>query len=173
MTLASGSRIGSYEIHQLLGEGGMGQVYQGRDTRLGRDVAIKVLPPSVANDPERLARFEREAKLLASLSHTNIAQIYGLEDAGGSGPGRLLVMELAPGEDLTIRIKRGAIALEDALPLAIQITHALEAAHERAIVHRDLKPANIKVSNDGGIKVLDFGLAKAFSSGDGDSASAM
>src|SRR5688572_11487128 len=176
MALGTGSRIGSYEIHQLLGEGGMGQVYRGRDTRLGRDVAIKVLPLSVANDPERLARFEREAKLLASLSHTNIAQIYGLEEtpvAAGSAPSRVLVMELAPGEDLTIRIKRGAIALEDALPLAIQITHALEAAHERAIVHRDLKPANIKVSDDGAIKVLDFGLAKAFSSGDPESASAM
>ena len=169
MSLSPGSRIGSYEIHQLLGEGGMGQVYRGRDTKLGRDVAIKVLPASVANDPERLGRFEREAKLLASLSHTNIAQIYGLEDEGT----RVLVMELAPGEDLTVRINRGPMAIEEALPIALQITHALEAAHERAIVHRDLKPANIKVSDDGAVKVLDFGLAKAFSPGDPASASAM
>src|SRR6187431_966722 len=162
MSLAPGSQLGSYEIQGLLGEGGMGQVYKARDSKLGRDVAIKVLPPAVANDPERLARFEREAKLLASLSHANIAQIYGLEETTGSGPSRLLIMELAPGEDLTFRIKRGAMSVEDALPLAIQITLALEAAHERAIVHRDLKPANIKVSDDGAIKVLDFGLAKAF-----------
>ena len=152
----------------------MGQVYKARDGRLGRDVAIKVLPASVANDPERLARFEREAKLLASLSHTNIAQIYGLEDTASSGKaGRFLVMELAPGEDLTLRIGSGPLDLPDALPLALQITHALEAAHERGIVHRDLKPANIKVSDDGAVKVLDFGLAKAFASGDPESASAM
>ena len=174
MSLTPGSQLGSYEIQGLLGEGGMGQVYKAHDAKLGRDVAIKVLPASVANDPERLARFEREAKLLASLSHTNIAQIYGLEDAPGSGKGgRFLVMELAPGQDLTLRIGNGPMPLHDALPLGLQITHALEAAHERGIVHRDLKPANIKVSDDGEVKVLDFGLAKAFASGDPESASAM
>ena len=174
MSLTPGSQLGSYEIQSLLGEGGMGQVYKARDGKLGREVAIKVLPASVANDPERLARFEREAKLLASLSHTNIAQIYGLEDAAVSGKGgRFLVMELAPGQDLTLRIGHGPLDLQDALPLALQITHALEAAHDRGIVHRDLKPANIKVSDEGAVKVLDFGLAKAFASGDPESASAM
>src|SRR5262245_38357474 len=120
MSMTPGSRIGSYEIQGLLGEGGMGQVYKARDGRLGRDVAIKVLPPSVANDPERLSRFEREAKVLASLSHTNIAQIYGLEDAPSTSSGQaahVLVMELAPGEDLTIRINRGPMAIDEALPL--------------------------------------------------------
>ena len=166
MSLTPGSQLGSYEIQSLLGEGGMGQVYKARDGKLGREVAIKVLPASVANDPERLARFEREAKLLASLSHTNIAQIYGLEDAASAGKGgRFLVMELAPGQDLTLRIGHGPLDLHDALPIALQITHALEAAHDRGIVHRDLKPANIKVSDDGAVKVLDFGLAKAFASG--------
>ena len=175
MALTPGSRIGSYEIHGLLGEGGMGQVYKAHDSRLGRDVAIKVLPASVANDPDRLARFEREAKVLASLSHTNIAQIYGLEDAAvASGQvGRVLVMELAPGQDLTIRLNQGPMPLHDALPIALQITHGLEAAHDAGIVHRDLKPANIKVSDDGAVKVLDFGLAKAFAPGDASSASAM
>jgi len=173
MSLTPGSQLGSYEIQGLLGEGGMGQVYKARDSKLGREVAIKVLPPSVANDPERLARFEREAKLLASLSHTNIAQIYGLEDAASEKGGRFLVMELAPGQDLTLRIGNGPLDLHDALPVALQLTHALEAAHERGIVHRDLKPANIKVSDDGAVKVLDFGLAKAFASGDPESASAM
>jgi eukaryotic-like serine/threonine-protein kinase len=200
MSLTPGSQLGSYEIQGLLGEGGMGQVYKARDGKLGREVAIKVLPPSVANDPERLARFEREAKLLASLSHTNIAQIYGLEEAAPGKGGRFLVMELAPGQDLSTILEarrhsapaavaptesasRGATAseggasraidIEDALPLAVQITYALEAAHDRGIVHRDLKPANIKVSDDGAVKVLDFGLAKAFASGDAESASAM
>src|SRR6187399_1927484 len=173
MSLTPGSQLGSYEIQSLLGEGGMGQVYKARDGKLGREVAIKVLPASVANDPERLARFEREAKLLASLSHTNIAQIYGLEDAEVSTTGgRFLVMELAPGQDLTLRIGSGPVDLQDAVPLALQITHALEAAHERGIVHRDLKPANIKVSDEGAVKVLDFGLAKAFATGDVESASA-
>jgi eukaryotic-like serine/threonine-protein kinase len=175
MALSPGTRLGAYQIHDLLGEGGMGQVYKARDSKLGRDVAIKVLPPSVANDPERLARFEREAKLLASLSHTNIAQIYGLEEEApstGSGPGRFLVMELAAGDDLTLRIGRGPMDLQEALPIMMQVAHALEAAHERAIVHRDLKPANIKLSEEGAVKVLDFGLAKAFATGD-PSASAM
>jgi hypothetical protein len=171
MSLTPGSQVGSYEIQNLLGEGGMGQVFKARDGKLGREVAIKVLPASVASDPERLARFEREAKLLASLSHTNIAQIYGLEVI--SAGHYALVMELAPGQDLTLRIGSGPMDLHDALPLAVQITHALEAAHDRGIVHRDLKPANIKVSDEGAVKVLDFGLAKAFASGDPESASAM
>ncbi|HVQ41589.1 MAG TPA: protein kinase [Vicinamibacterales bacterium] len=165
MALAAGDRLGPYEVVATLGAGGMGEVYRARDTSLGRDVAIKVLPASVADDPERLARFEREAKLLASLSHANIAQIYGLEKAPGSADsgrhGAALVMELAPGEDLTLHLKHGAIALQDALPIATQIALALEAAHERGIVHRDLKPANINVTVDGAVKVLDFGLAKA------------
>ena len=158
MALSPGSRIGSYEVQGLLGAGGMGEVYRARDTSLGRDVAIKVLPASVASDAERLARFEREAKLLASLSHANIAQIYGLER---SPAGAALVMELAPGEDLTAHISRGALPLQDALQIAIQIAQALEAAHDAGIIHRDLKPANIKVTADGAVKVLDFGLAKA------------
>ena len=165
MPLAAGDRLGPYEVIATLGAGGMGEVYRARDTSLGRDVAIKVLPASVADDPERLARFEREAKLLASLSHANIAQIYGLEKAPGSSEsGRhaaALIMELAPGEDLTLHIKNGAMSLQDALPIATQIALALEAAHERGIVHRDLKPANINVTTDGAVKVLDFGLAKA------------
>jgi serine/threonine protein kinase len=165
MPLSTGDRLGPYEVVATLGAGGMGEVYRARDTSLGRDVAIKVLPASVADDPERLARFEREAKLLASLSHANIAQIYGLEKAPGAADsgrqGAALVMELAPGEDLTLHLKHGAMILQDALPIATQIALALEAAHERGIVHRDLKPANINVTADGAVKVLDFGLAKA------------
>ena len=136
----------------------MGEVYRAKDTTLGREVALKVLPASVANDPERLARFDREAKLLASLNHANIATLHALERHENR---HVLVMELVPGEDLTARIARGPMPLEDALPIAIQIAHALEAAHERGVIHRDLKPANIKVSDDGAVKVLDFGLAKA------------
>src|SRR5688572_4740130 len=182
MTLTPGTRIGTYEVLAKLGEGGMGEVYRARDTALGREVAIKVLPAAVAADPERLSRFEREAKLLASLSHANIAQVYGLEKTtpfdGAQGAVRgsrtALVMELVPGDDLTARISRGAIPLADALPIAIQIAQALEAAHERGIVHRDLKPANIKVTDDGAVKVLDFGLAKALApEGTGATADAM
>ena len=136
----------------------MGQVYQARDTKLNRDVALKVLPDSLAHDAERLARFTREAQTLASLNHPNIAHIHGLEDSGSV---RALVMELVEGEDLSQRIARGAIPLNQALLIAKQIAEALEAAHEQGIVHRDLKPANIKVRPDGAVKVLDFGLAKA------------
>ena len=136
----------------------MGEVYRARDTKLNRDVAIKVLPDSFASDADRLARFTREAQTLASLNHPNIAQIYGLEESNGV---RALVMELVEGEDLSQRIARGPIPIDEALPIAKQIAEALEAAHEQGIIHRDLKPANIKVRPDGTVKVLDFGLAKA------------
>src|SRR5436190_10296773 len=136
----------------------MGQVYRARDTKLNRDVAIKVLPDLFASDAERLARFTREAQTLASLNHPNIAHIHGLEESGGL---RALVMELVEGDDLSQRIARGAIAIDEALPIAKQIAEALEAAHDQGIIHRDLKPANVKVRADGTVKVLDFGLAKA------------
>ena len=141
-----------------IGAGGMGEVYRATDTKLKRQVAIKILPPSLAADHERLMRFQREAEVLASLNHPHIAGIYGLEESGGVSA---LVMELVEGEDLSQRIARGAIPLDEALPYARQIAEALEAAHEQGIVHRDLKPANIKVRSDGTAKVLDFGLAKA------------
>ena len=136
----------------------MGAVYRARETKLNRDVALKVLLPDVANDPERLARFRREAQVLASLNHPHIGAIHGLEESNGT---IALVMELVEGEDLSQRLARGAMPLDEALPLARQIAEALEAAHEQGIVHRDLKPANIKVRPDGTAKVLDFGLAKA------------
>ena len=136
----------------------MGQVYRATDTTLGRQVAIKLLPDAFASDPERMARFEREAKTLASLNHPNIAAIYGFEKSAGL---HALVMELVDGDDLSQRIARGAIPMDEALPIAKQIAEALEAAHEQGVVHRDLKPANIKVRPDGTVKVLDFGLAKA------------
>jgi len=158
MSLSPGSRLGVYEVTALLGEGGMGQVFRARDTKLNRDVALKVLPDSLASDADRLARFTREAQMLAALNHPNIAHIHGLEESGGV---RALVMELVEGEDLSQRIARGAIPLDEALPIARQIAEALEAAHEQGIIHRDLKPANIKVRADGTVKVLDFGLAKA------------
>ena len=158
MSLTPGTRLGVYQITALLGEGGMGQVFLARDTKLDRDVAIKVLPEAFAHDVDRLARFTREAKTLASLNHPNIAAIYGLEESDGI---TALVMELVEGEDLSQRIARGAIPLDEALPIAKQIAEALEAAHEQGIVHRDLKPANVKVRADGTVKVLDFGLAKA------------
>ncbi len=158
MALVVGARLGPYEILSALGVGGMGEVYRARDTKLGRDVALKVLPESFARDPDRLARFQREAEVLASLNHPNIAHIHGLEDSDGI---RALVMELVEGPTLADRIGDGAIPLDDALPIAKQIAEALEAAHEQGIVHRDLKPANIKVRRDRTVKVLDFGLAKA------------
>jgi eukaryotic-like serine/threonine-protein kinase len=157
MTLAAGARLGPYEIQAALGAGGMGEVYRARDTKLGRDVAIKVLPHSLKADAERLARFEREARLLASLNHPHIGAIYGLEDSDGV---RGLILELVDGATLADRIARGPLALDETLLLARQIAEALEAAHEKGIIHRDLKPANIKVTPDGNVKVLDFGLAK-------------
>jgi eukaryotic-like serine/threonine-protein kinase len=145
-------------VTALLGEGGMGQVYRATDTNLKRQVAIKVLPASVAGDADRLARFQREAEVLAALNHPNIAAVYGLEKTPEL---TALVMELVEGDDLSQRIARGAIPVDEALPIAKQIAEALEAAHEQGIIHRDLKPANIKVRPDGTVKVLDFGLAKA------------
>jgi eukaryotic-like serine/threonine-protein kinase len=156
--LLPGTRVGGYEILSSLGAGGMGEVYRARDAKLNRDVAIKVLLTAVAHDPDRLARFQREAEVLASLNHPNIAHIHGLEESDGV---TALVMELIDGEDLSQRIARGAMPLDEALPIAKQIAEALEAAHEQGIIHRDLKPANIKVRSDGTVKVLDFGLAKA------------
>ena len=168
--LTPGTRLGPYEVLSLLGAGGMGEVYRAKDSTLKREVALKVLPADVAKDRERLARFQREAEVLASLNHPHIAQIYGLEHAGDTFA---LVMELVEGEDLAQRIARGAIPLDEALPIARQIAEALEAAHEHGIIHRDLKPANIKVRPDGTVKVLDFGLAKAVDPTAGSSTTAM
>src|SRR6266851_967623 len=160
MALANGTKLGTYEIVAPLGAGGMGEVYQAHDTKLGRDVAIKVLPEAFAHDPARLSRFQREAKMLASLNHPNIAAIYGLEEDARRN---YLVMELVPGETLAERVKRdGRVPVEEALEIAKQIAEALEAAHEKSITHRDLKPANVKLTPEGKVKVLDFGLAKAF-----------
>jgi serine/threonine protein kinase len=158
LALTPGSRVGPYEVVAPIGAGGMGEVYKATDTNLKRAVAIKVLPASVAGDPERLARFQREAEVLASLNHPNIAAIYGLEKWDGTSA---LVMELVEGPTLADRIARGALPIDEALPVARQVAEALEAAHEHGIIHRDLKPANIKVRSDGTVKVLDFGLAKA------------
>ncbi|HEY7921827.1 MAG TPA: protein kinase, partial [Vicinamibacteria bacterium] len=156
----AGQRLGSYAIVAPLGAGGMGEVWRATDTKLHRDVAIKLLPSVVARDPERLARLEREAQLLASLNHPNIAAIHGLEEADGTP---FLVLELVPGEDLAERLKRGPLPVDEAIDVARQIAEALEEAHERGVVHRDLKPGNVKVTPDGKVKVLDFGLAKAWS----------
>ena len=158
MPLNSGSQLGVFTITAKIGVGGMGEVYQATDTNLKRQVAIKVLPASVAGDADRLARFQREAEVLAALNHPHIAAIYGLEK---TPDGTALVMELVEGDDLSQRIARGALPIDEALPIAKQIAEALEAAHEQGIIHRDLKPANIKVRADGTVKVLDFGLAKA------------
>jgi eukaryotic-like serine/threonine-protein kinase len=162
MALTDGTRIGPYEVTSRLGEGGMGVVFRAHDTKLQRDVALKLLPDHFSNDPERLARFQREAQVLASLNHPNIAQIYGLEDSTAQ---RCIVMELVEGETLQERLKRGPIPVDEALPMAKQIAAALEIAHDKGIIHRDLKPANLKMTPDGQVKVLDFGLAKAFDEG--------
>jgi Tol biopolymer transport system component/tRNA A-37 threonylcarbamoyl transferase component Bud32 len=158
LALTPGTRLGVYEIVAHIGEGGMGAVYRARDTKLNREVALKVLPDAFASDADRLARFTREAQTLASLNHPNIAHIHGLEESGGV---RALVMELVEGDDLSQRIARGAIPVDEALPIAKQIAEGLEAAHQQGIIHRDLKPANIKLRPDGAVKILDFGLAKA------------
>jgi serine/threonine protein kinase len=158
MGLTAGTRLGAYEILKLIGSGGMGAVYLAHDSKLGRDVALKILPATVTNDPDRVARFRREAHVLASLNHPHIAQIYDLVDADNT---QFLVLELVDGESLDKRIARGAIPVDEALAVAKQIAEALEAAHEKGIIHRDLKPANIALTADGTVKVLDFGLAKA------------
>jgi serine/threonine protein kinase len=161
MALSVGTKFGPYEIVALLGAGGMGEVYRAHDTKLGRDVALKVLPAAFATDPERMARFRREAQVLASLNHAHIGAIYGFEDFCNV---HALVMESIEGPTLADRIARGAIPIDETLPIAREIAEALEAAHERGIVHRDLKPANIKITPDGNVKVIDFGLAKAVES---------
>ena len=158
MVLSSGSRLGNYEILEPLGVGGMGEVYRARDHKLDRDVALKVLPDAFASDRDRMARFEREAKVLASLNHHHIASIYGLEEAGST---RALVMEVVEGPTLAERIEKGAIPIDEAIVIAKQMAEALEYAHERSIIHRDLKPANLKLTEEGDVKLLDFGLAKA------------
>src|SRR5216684_9149213 len=158
MALAPGTKLGPYEIVAPLGAGGMGEVYRARDTKLGRDVALKLLPPKFTADADRVARFEREARMLASLNHPHIAAIYGFEDTAGV---HALVLELVEGPTLGERLQRGPLPIAEAVKIARQIIDALEAAHARGIVHRDLKPQNIKVKRDGTVKVLDFGLAKA------------
>ena len=162
MALAPGSHLGSYEVTSLLGVGGMGEVYRARDTKLNRDVALKILPDALATDPERLARFRREAQLLASLNHHNIAIIHGLED---STEALALVLEFVDGPTLADRIREGRIPVAEAIAIAQQIADALQAAHEQGVVHRDLKPANIKLRPDGTVKMLDFGLAKFIEAG--------
>jgi hypothetical protein len=158
MGLSAGTRLGPYEIRALLGVGGMGEVYRARDSKLGRDVAIKILPQIFTNDPERLARFEREARMLAALNHPHIGAIYGVEDTESV---HALVLELVEGDTLAERLRRAPVPVTDALAIALQIAEALESAHERGIIHRDLKPANVKVTPEGKVKVLDFGLGKA------------
>src|SRR6185295_677746 len=157
MPLDKGTRRGPYEILAPLGAGGMGEVYRARDSRLQRDVAIKVLPAEFAQDAERLARFQREARLLASLNHPNIAAIYGLEEDGGA---RYLVLEIVEGESLAERLAAGPMPVEEALAVCAQIAAGVSAAHEAGVIHRDLKPGNVMVRHDGSVKVLDFGLAK-------------
>jgi len=156
--LSPGSRHGVYQIGELLGKGGMGEVYRARDTKLDRDVAVKVLPESFARDPDLLARFEREAKTLASLNHPNIAHLYGLEESGGV---LAIIMEFVPGPTLGERIRQGPVGMEEVIAIARQISDALEAAHDNGVIHRDLKPANVKITSEGVVKLLDFGLAKA------------
>ena len=167
MAIAPGTRVGAYEVTGLIGHGGMGEVYRARDRRLERDVALKVLPVALSQDPERLARFAREARTLAALSHPNIAIVYDLEE---DGERRALVMELVDGETLADRVTRSALPIDDSIDIALQIAEGLEAAHEQGIIHRDLKPANVKIRRDGTVKVLDFGLAKALLRADSASA---
>src|SRR4029078_9564718 len=157
MPLVTGVRLGPYEIVGPLGAGGMGEVYRAHDARLGRDVAIKILPRLFVSEPARLARFEREARVLASLNHPHIGAIYGLEDVDGIPA---LVLELIDGVTLADRLAKGPLPVRDALTIAVQIADALDAAHEKGIVHRDLKPANVKITPEGMVKVLDFGLGK-------------
>ena len=168
MSLVPGRELSHYRLVEQIGEGGMGVVWRATDTTLGRDVAIKVLPEAFSTDPERMARFEREARMLASLNHPNIAAIYGVGSAGGV---RFLAMELVTGDDLAARLTHGPVPVVEALELTRQVAEALEAAHEKGIIHRDLKPANVKVTPDGHVKVLDFGLAKAME-GEASAASA-
>jgi eukaryotic-like serine/threonine-protein kinase len=163
--IGPGMRLGSYEVSSLLGKGGMGEVWRASDNNLGRDVAIKVLPDEFTKDAERLARFEREARVLASLDHPNVAPIFGIETFDG---GRYLVMQLAEGEDLSERLRRGAVPTDEAIAIALQIADGLDAAHSKGIIHRDLKPANIKLGEDGKVRILDFGLAKAMALEEGD-----
>jgi serine/threonine protein kinase len=165
--LTLGTRLGPYEIDSSLGAGVQGEVYRARDTKLHRDVAIKVLSGTFANDTSRLARFRREAQVLASLHHPNIASIYGLEESNGVVA---LALELVDGEELAERLKRGPIPVDEAIAIAKQIAEGLEAAHEKGIVHRDLKPSNVKLAKDGTVKILDFGLAKAYESEPADGA---
>lgn len=157
MTLSEGTKLGPYEVMSPLGAGGMGEVYRARDTRLDREVAIKVLPDDMIRDKERILRFEREAKLLASLNHPNIAHVYGFEEAAIS---KFLVMEYVPGATLAHRLHCGALPVEESLELAKKIAEALEEAHSKGVIHRDLKPGNVMLGPDGAVKVLDFGLAK-------------
>ncbi len=167
MPLTPGTKLGQYQVVESIGVGGMGEVYRARDTKLGRDVAIKVLPEEFARDQERLERFEREARLLAQVNHPNIATLHGLEEHDEQ---LCIIMELVEGETLAERIAKGRIPLDEAIPLFIQIAEGMGAAHEKGIVHRDLKPANIKIGPDGKPKILDFGLAKAFAPDDDPSA---
>jgi len=161
MALTIGTQLGSHEITALLGKGGMGEVYRARDLKLKREVAIKILPEEFSRDADRVSRFQREAEVLASLNHPNIAAIHDLDEDSGT---RYLVLELVEGDTLADRIARGPIPVEEALTVAKQICEALEAAHERGVIHRDLKPANVKITSEGKVKVLDFGLAKAIES---------
>src|ERR1700732_2530458 len=159
MGLPTGTLLGPYKILSAIGAGGMGEVYEARDNKLGRNVAIKVLPEAFAHDDEKLSRFQREARMLAALNHPNIATIFGLEQSDGV---HYLVMEVVPGQTLAERLTAGPLGIEEALKIGAQIAEALEAAHEKRVIHRDLKPANVKVTPEGRVKVLDFGLAKAF-----------
>jgi serine/threonine protein kinase len=162
VALEAGTRLGPHEIVGLLGAGGMGEVYRAHDTKLNRQVAIKVLPDAHVSDPDRVARFHREAQAVAALNHPTIAAIYELAESGDT---KFLMLELIEGETLADRVRRGSIPVEEALGIAKQIIDALEVAHERGICHRDLKPANVKITPDGGVKVLDFGLAKFMQGG--------